>query len=389
LIYMDHSATSPVDPEVLETMLPYFKEKFGNASTLYSLGREARASMESARKHVASLIGASPEEIYFTSGGTESDNIAINGTINRLKDTGNHIITSAIEHPAVEETCKYLEKNGFEVTYIPVGREGIVKFADVENAINAETILITIMHANNEIGTIQPIAEIGKLANEKGIQFHTDAVQTVGKIPVNVDELGVDLLSISAHKFYGPKGIGALYIRKRKLIDPILHGGGHERGIRPGTENIPGIVGLGKACELAEDNLKKNMNYVTKLRDRLVKGVLEQIEESYLNGHPTKRLPNNVNFRFSGIEGESIVLQLDTKGIASSTGSACSSKKLEPSHVLMAIGLEEVDAHGSLRLTLGKETTKEDIDYAIESIKEVVEKLRSMSPLWCPSSEGE
>lgn len=389
MIYMDHSATSPVDPQVLKEMLPYFKENFGNASTLYSLGREARTAMEKARKQVASLIGANPDEIYITSGGTESDNIAIKGTVNRLQNQGHHIITSAIEHPAVEETCKYLEKNGFEVTYLPVGAEGIVKVADVEAAIRKETILITVMHANNEIGTIQPIAKIGELANEKGIYFHTDAVQTVGKIPVDVNELKVDMLSISAHKLYGPKGIGALYIRKGTRLDPLLHGGGHERGIRPGTENISGVVGLGKACQLAEENLEVSMKQISNLRDKLIEGVLEQIDQSYLNGHPTQRLPNNANFRFSSIEGESLVLQLDAKGIASSTGSACSSKKLEPSHVLMAIGLKEVDAHGSLRLSLGKENTEEEIDYVIESIKEVVERLRSISPLWCPTGEGE
>jgi cysteine desulfurase len=389
MIYMDHSATSPVNREVLEAMNPYFMDSFGNASTLYTLGREARTAMESARKQVASLIGASPEEVYFTSGGTESDNMAIKGTVNRLKDKGNHIITSAIEHPAVDETCKYLEKNGFQVTYLPVGEEGIVKVSDVEEAIGDKTILITIMHANNEIGTIQPIAEIGTLAKEKGITFHTDAVQTVGKIPVNVNELKADMLSISAHKLYGPKGMGALYIRKGVRIDPLFHGGGHERGIRPGTENVAGIIGLGKACQIAEENLEKNREYVSSLRDRLIKGVLEEIEASYLNGHPTKRLPNNANFRFSSIEGESLVLQLDAKGIAASTGSACSSKKLEPSHVLMAIGLKEVDAHGSLRISLGNENTEEDIDYAINAIKEVVERLRSISPLWCPTEEGE
>jgi cysteine desulfurase len=387
--YMDHSATSPVDPEVLEAMLPYFTSNFGNASTLYTLGREARAAMENARNQVASLISAKPEEVYFTSGGTESDNIAIKGTVSRLQKKGNHIITSSIEHPAVDETCKYLEKNGYQVTYLPVGEDGIVKITDFEEAIEDETILITIMHANNEIGTIQPITEIGKLAREKGIIFHTDAVQTVGKIPVNVEELNVDLLSISAHKLYGPKGIGALYIKKGVRVDPLLHGGGHERGIRPGTENVAGIVGLGKACQIAEENLDKNIEYVTLLREKLIKGVLETIEQSYLNGHPTKRLPNNANFRFSSIEGESLILQLDAKGIAASTGSACSSKKLEPSHVLMAIGLEEVDAHGSLRITLGKENTEEDIDYTINAIKEVVERLRSISPLWCATEGGE
>jgi cysteine desulfurase len=380
---MDHSATSPVNPEVLEAMLPYFTESFGNASTLYALGREARTAMENGRKQVASLIGAKPEEVYFTSGGTESDNIAIKGTASKLKNKGNHIITSDIEHPAVEETCKYLEKNGYQVTYLPVGEEGIVKVSDVEAAITPETILITVMHANNEIGTIQPIKEIGALAREKGIYFHTDAVQSVGKIPVNVGDMNVDMLSISAHKLYGPKGIGALYIRKGVRIDPLLHGGGHERGMRPGTENIPGIVGLGKACQIAEDNLEKNMEYVSSLRDRLIQGVLGNIEQSYLNGHPTKRLPNNANFRFTGIEGESLVLQLDAKEINASTGSACSSKKLEPSHVLMAIGLKEVDAHGSLRISLGTENTPQDIDYTIDAINEVVERLRSMSPLWC------
>ncbi|NMO10310.1 cysteine desulfurase NifS [Methanobacterium subterraneum] len=382
--YMDHSATSPVDPEVLEAMLPYFKESFGNASTLYSLGREARTAMEKARKQVASLIGARAEEVYFTSGGTESDNLAIKGTISRLKGKGNHIITSAIEHPAVEETCKYLEKNGYTVTYLPVGEDGIVKMEDLKESTREDTILITIMHANNEIGTIQPIKEIGALAREKGILFHTDAVQSVGKIPVNVEDMNVDLLSISAHKLHGPKGVGALYIRKGVRIDPLFHGGGHERGVRPGTENIPGIVGLGKACQLAEENLDKNMEYVASLRDQLIKGVLGSIEQSFLNGHPTKRLPNNANFRFSSIEGESLILQLDSKGINASTGSACSSNKLEPSHVLMAIGLEEVDAHGSLRISLGKENTPEDIDSSIVVIKEVVERLRSMSPLWCP-----
>ncbi|MDG3547451.1 cysteine desulfurase NifS [Methanobacterium formicicum] len=385
--YMDHSATSPVNPEVLKEMLPYFTESFGNASTLYALGREARTAMEKAREQVASLIGAQPEEVYFTSGGTESDNIAIKGTASKLKNKGNHIITSDIEHPAVEETCKYLEKNGYQVTYLPVGEEGIVKVSDVEAAITPETILITVMHANNEIGTIQPIKEIGALAREKGIYFHTDAVQSVGKIPVNVGDMNVDMLSISAHKLYGPKGIGALYIRKGVRIDPLLHGGGHERGMRPGTENIPGIVGLGKACQIAEDNLEKNMEYVSSLRDRLIQGVLGNIEQSYLNGHPTKRLPNNANFRFTGIEGESLVLQLDAKEINASTGSACSSKKLEPSHVLMAIGLKEVDAHGSLRISLGTENTPQDIDYTIDAIDEVVERLRSMSPLWCATPE--
>ena len=382
MIYLDHSATSPVDPEVFKAMEPYFINSYGNASTLYSFGREARKVMEESRKMVASLIGADPDEIIFTSGGTESDNISIKGTAYRLKDKGNHIITSNIEHPAVDETCKYLEKNGFEVTYLPAGEEGIVKVEDLEKAITDKTILITIMHANNEVGTIQPIKEIGKVARKHKIYFHTDAVQSVGKIPVDVNELNVDMLSLSAHKLYGPKGIGALYIKKGVRLEPIFHGGGHEKGIRPGTENIAGIVGLGKACQIAEENLEETMQYVTSLRDEIIEKVLSEVEESYLNGHPTKRLPNNINFRFTSIEGESLVLHLDSKGIASSTESACSSKNQEPSHVLTALGLENVDAYGSLRLTLGKENKKEEIDYIVESVKESVEKLRKLSPLW-------
>ncbi len=380
---MDHSATSPVDIEVFNAMKPYFVESYGNASTLYSLGREARRAMESSREKVASIIGANTDEIIFTSGGTESDNIAIKGTAYRFKRRGNHIITSNIEHPAVDETCKYLEKNGFEVTYLPVEKDGIVNSSDLEDAITDKTILITVMHANNEIGTIQPISEIGEIARENKIYFHADAVQSVGKIPVNVEELNVDMLSLSAHKLYGPKGVGALYIKKGVRVEPIIHGGGHEKGIRPGTENVAGIVGLGKACEISENNLEEEAQYLTSMRDELIKRVLSEIDESYLNGHPTKRLPNNINFRFTGIEGESLVLHLDSKNIASSTGSACSSKKLEASHVLMALGLKEVQAHGSLRLTLGKENKVEDIDYVIESIKNAVDTLRKMSPLWC------
>ncbi|HEY0196488.1 MAG TPA: cysteine desulfurase NifS [Methanobacterium sp.] len=382
-MYMDHSATSPVDPEVFKAMEPYFVDSYGNASTLYSLGREARKVMEDSRKKVASLIGANPNEVIFTSGGTESDNIAIKGTAYKLRKKGNHIITSNIEHPAVDETCRYLEKNGFEVTYLPAGEEGIVKVEDLENAITNKTILITIMHANNEIGTIQPIKKIGEIARKNKIYFHTDAVQSVGKIPVDVNDLNVDLLSLSSHKLYGPKGIGALYVKKGVRLEPILHGGGHEKGLRPGTENVAGIVGLGKACEIAEQHLDENIQRTTAMRDEIIGRVLSEIEESHLNGHPTKRLPNNINFRFTSIEGESLVLHLDAKGIASSTGSACSSKKLEPSHVLMALGLKEVDAHGSLRLTLGKENKEEEIDYVVESITDAVTTLRKLSPLWC------
>lgn len=384
MIYMDHSATAPVREEVFEVMKPYFTRSFGNASTFYSLGREAKAAMEESRKHVANIIGANKDEIIFTSGGTESDNIAIQGIAYKLKnaDKGNHIITSAIEHPAVMETCAHLEKKGFEVTYLPVYEDGIVKIEDLKSAIKDETILITIMHANNEIGTIQPIAEIGKIAKKKKIKFHTDAVQSVGKIPVDVNEMNVDLLSISSHKVFGPKGIGALYIRKGTRLEPILYGGGQEMDLSPGTENIPGIVGLGEACRLAKEELNNTMEYTKKLRDKLVDGVLNSVEKSYINGNIEKRLPGNVNFRFTGIEGESIVLMLDAKGIASSTGSACSSKKLTASHVLKAIGLEDVDSHGSLRLTIGPENTEEEVDIVIKEIPPIIEKLRSMSSIW-------
>ena len=378
-VYLDHAATTPVDEEVLEEMLPYFTKKYGNASSLHSFGREARDAIERSRERVAELIGAESEEIIFTAGGTESDNIAIKGIAFR-KGKG-HIITSQIEHPAVMATCQHLEKKGFDVTYLPVDKYGMVSPEDVENAIRDDTILITIMHANNEIGTVEPIEEIAKIARENEIVFHTDAVQSVGKIPVNVKRIGMDMLSISAHKIYGPKGVGALYIKKGTKIEAIIHGGGHEKGLRPSTENVPGIVGLGKACELAEKRMEEDMKRIQRLRDRLIKGVLE-IEESYLNGHPEKRLPNNAHFRFAAVEGESLILSLDDKGIAGSTGSACSSKKLKPSHVLMAIGLNEVQAHGSLRLTLGRENTEEEIDYVIEVLPPILEKLRAMSPLW-------
>ncbi len=378
-VYMDHSATTPVDPEVREAMLPYFTEKFGNPSSLYTLGREARRAIEDARQKVADLIGAKREEVIFTGSGTEADNLAIKGIAFKNRKKGNHIITSSIEHHAVLNACKYLETQGFKVTYLPVSKEGLVNPADVEKAITPQTILITIMHANNEIGTIQPIEEIGIIAKEKNIAFHTDAVQTLGKIPVNVEAMNANLLSVSAHKIYGPKGVGALYIRKGTLIEPLFHGGGHERNLRSSTENVAGIVGFGKACELAKQRLPEEAK-LAELRDRLIKGVLE-IKDSYLNGHPSKRLPNNANFRFSYIEGESMVLNLDMKGISASTGSACSSTSLEPSHVLLAIGLKPEDAHGSLRLTLGRGNTKEDVDYVLSVLPEVVNKLRMISPL--------
>ncbi len=376
---MDHSATTAVDPAVREAMLPFFSEKFGNPSSIYTIGRQARKAIEESRQKIADIIGAKKEEIIFTGSGTESDNLAIKGIAYKNRKKGDHIITSSIEHHAVLHTCKYLELQGFKVTYLPVSREGIVNPADVEKAITPQTILITIMHANNEIGTIQPIEEIGKIARDRNIPFHTDAVQTAGKIPVNVEALGVNLLSMSAHKIYGPKGMGALYIRKGTFIEPQLHGGGHERNLRSSTENVPGIVGFGKACELAKERLPDETR-LAELRDRLIKGVLE-IKDSYLNGHTTKRLPNNANFRFSYIEGESMILNLDMKGVSASTGSACSSTSLEPSHVLMAIGLKPEEAHGSLRLTLGRENTQEDVDYVVSVLPEIVNKLRMISPL--------
>jgi cysteine desulfurase len=378
-IYLDHSSTTQVKPEVAEAMYPYFSGKYGNPSSLYAIGREAKKAMEEARQKVADLIGAKKEEIFFTGSGTESDNLAIKGIAYKNRGKGAHIITSSIEHHAVLNTCKYLEKQGFDVTYIPVSREGLVNPDDVEKAVTDKTILISIMHANNEIGTLQPIREIGELAKKNKIPFHTDAVQTAGKIPVNVDELNADLLSLSAHKIYGPKGVGALYIRKGTILEPMLHGGGHERNIRPGTENVPGIVGFGKAAELAREHLPEEEK-LAGLRDSLIRGILE-IEDSYLNGHPKERLPNNANFRFSFIEGESMVLTLDMNGIAASTGSACSSTSLEPSHVLMALGLKPEEAHGSLRLTLGTGNTQEDVDYVVSVLPGIVGKLRMMSPL--------
>ncbi len=378
-IYMDHSSTTPVDAAVTEAMLPYFSDRFGNPSSLYTIGREARRAMEDARAKVADLIGSKKEEIIFTGSGTESDNLAIKGLAYRNRKKGDHIITSSIEHHAVLYTCKYLETEGFKVTYLPVSKEGLVNPADVEAAITSKTTLISIMHANPEIGTIQPVEEIGKIAKEKNIPFHTDAIATAGKLPLNVDAMGVSLLSLSAHKMYGPKGVGALYIRKGTGLTPLLHGGGHERDIRSGTENVPGIVGFGKAAQLAKERLPESDKLV-KLRDSLIKGVLE-IKDSYLNGHPEKRLPDNVNVRFSYVEGESMILNLDMKGVAASTGSACSSKSLEPSHVLIATGLKHEEAHGSLRFTIGRGNTQDDVDYVISVLPEIVNKLRMISPL--------
>ncbi len=376
-VYMDHAATTYVDPEVIQAMLPYLSERFGNASSLHGFGREAKEALEHSREVVAKALGASPDEIYFTSGGTESDNLAIKGVMWANRDK-NHVITSLIEHHAVLETCSSLEERGLDVTYLPVDRYGLVSLNHREDAITEKTGLITIMHANNEIGTIEPIKEIGKIARENDVYLHTDAVQTFGKIPTDVNELNVDLLSISGHKIYGPKGVGVLYVREGVGIEPVQHGGGHERGMRSGTENVPGIVGLAKAVEISQRELGKEAERLKRLRDRLIKGVLE-IEDSWLNGHPTYRLPNNANFGFAGVEGESLILRLDAKGVAASTGSACSSGSGAPSHVLTAIGLTPEQASGSLRLTLGKRNTEEDIDYVLEVLPEIVSDLRKLS----------
>jgi cysteine desulfurase len=380
-IYLDYTATTPTRPDVVKAMLPYFTDVFGNPSSIHSYGQEGKGAIEEARVKVAELIGAQDEEIVFTSGGTEADNFALKGVAYANEKKGNHIIASPIEHHAVMETCKFLEQRGFRVTFLPVDEYGLVDPDDVRRAITSETILISVMHANNEIGTIEPIAEIGKLAREAEICFHTDAVQTVGHIPVDVDEFGVDLLSLSAHKLYGPKGVGALYIRKGTKLTPFMHGGEQERRRRAGTENIPGIVGLGKAVELVRQEMSEEVERLTLLRDRLIKGLMEQIDHVHLNGHPRARLPNNVNVSIDFVEGESMVLNLDMEGICASTGSACSSASLEPSHVLLATGVLPEQAHGSLRLTLGRWTIEEDIQRVLEVLPRIVAKLRAMSPL--------
>lgn len=384
-IYLDYGASTPVDPEVIEEIIPYFNEKYGNPSSIHSFGIDAFNAIEESREKVAKIIGAKSDEIIFTAGGTESDNIAIKGVAFNNKDKKNSkaysIITCAIEHPAVLETCKYLDKIGYKTKFLPVDKEGIIDLDELEKSISDDTKLITVMFANNEIGVIEPMKEIGKIAKEHEVLFHTDAVQAVGKVPIDVKKLNIDLLSLSSHKIYGPKGIGALYIRKGVKLQPTVHGGGHERGLRSSTLNTPGIVGLGKACELGLKRMDSDVKHMCKLRDALIKNVLD-IEQSYLNGHPTKRLCNNAHFRFTAIEGEALNLMLDDMGIAGATGSACSSKKLQASHVLTGIGLKPEQAHGSLRLTLGRQTTKEEIDYVSNAIPEVVRKLRNMSPLW-------
>jgi cysteine desulfurase len=380
--YFDYAATTPLDSEVLKEMLPHMEENFGNPSSVYSYGREARKVIDDSREKVAKIIGAQSKEIFFTSGGTESDNWAIKGTAFANKDKGNHIITTSVEHHAVLHTCKYLEKQGFEVTYLPVDEYGLIDLDDLRNSIKDTTILITVMFANNEIGTIQPIGEIGKIAKEKKILFHTDAVQALGSIEIDVNTLGVDLMSISGHKIYGPKGIGALYIRKGVKIDNLIHGGAQEKKKRGGTENTPAIVGFAKACELAESNLQEQIKRTIQLRDYMIKGILEGIPEVKLNGHPEKRLPGNVNVSIRYIEGESILLSLDLLGIAASSGSACTSGSLDPSHVLLAIGLSHEIAHGSLRFSIGKYTTKEEVDFVLDKLPGIIQRLRDMSPLY-------
>jgi cysteine desulfurase len=381
-VYLDYAATTPTDPEVIAAMEPYFFERFGNASSLHAYGQEAKKALEDSRQSLADFIGAKPEEIVFTSGGTESDNFALLGAAYALEKKGNHIITSVIEHHAIIEPAKFLEKKGFKITYLGVDKDGLVSCDDLKKAITDKTILVSIMHANNEIGTLQPIAKLGKLAKDKGIYFHTDAVQTVGHLPINVDALNVDLLSLSAHKFYGPKGVGALYIRKGSRLETFMRGGDQERGRRASTHNTTGIVGLAKAVELCQNKMADEIKFQSTLRDKLIKEIPARIPEVRLNGHPTQRLPNSVNFSIKYIEGESMLLSLDMLGIACSTGSACTSSSLEPSHVLLAIGLDHETAHGSLRITLGRWTKESDIDYLLEKLPAVVQKLRAMSPLY-------
>jgi len=380
-IYMDYAATTPTDGRVVEAMLPFFGEMYGNPSSLHAFGQEARSAVEETRAGIAAFLGAQPAEIVFTSGGTESDNFAIKGAAYANRGRGDHIITSAVEHHAVLETCRFLEREGFRVTCLPVDGDGAVDPAAVAGAITDRTILVSVMHANNEIGTIQPVAEIGRLLREKGICFHTDAVQTFGHLPFTVDELGCDLLSASAHKLYGPKGAGLLYIRKGTRIMPHLHGGEQENGRRASTHNVPGIVGFGKAVELAGASLAEEAARLRALRDRFIRGLFDRLDGIRLNGHPEQRLPNNINISLESVEGEGIILSLDMLGIACSTGSACSSSSTEQSHVLTAIGLDRMFAHGSLRFSLGRFTKDSDIDTVLETLPAVVRRLRSLSPL--------
>ncbi|WP_244833056.1 cysteine desulfurase NifS [Clostridium sp. BJN0001] len=388
-VYMDYSATTYVKPEVLQEMLPYFTEKFGNPSSFYGISRETKRAIDIARERVAKAINCLPEEVYFTGGGSESDNWALKGIASAHRNEGNHIITTKIEHHAILHTCQYLEKLGFDITYLDVDEEGFINIDELKNAITDKTILVSVMFANNEIGTIEPIKEIGEICREKNVIFHTDAVQAVGNIPVDVKEMNIDMLSLAGHKIYGPKGIGVLYIKKGIKIDNLIHGGGQERGRRAGTENIASIVGIGKAIEIVTENLKPHMEKMTKLRDKLIDNLLK-IPYSRLNGpRGDKRLPGNTNICFRFIEGESILLSLDFKGICASSGSACTSGSLDPSHVLLAIGLPHEIAHGSLRLTLGYGSTEEDVDYLLKELPPIIERLRNMSPLWDEFKKGE
>ena len=388
-IYMDNSATTPLKKDILDEMIPYLTNNYGNPSSVYSLGSKSKVAVEKAREQVADAIGAGKKEVFFTSGGSEADNWAIRGIAYKYRDKGNHIITSKVEHHAVLHTCQYLEKHGFEVTYLDVDEEGLIDLEDLKSAITDKTILISIIFANNEIGTIQPIKKIGEIARSNNVYFHTDAVQAIGSLEIDVNDLNIDLLSLSAHKFYGPKGIGALYVKRGIRLDSIITGGGQERGKRAGTENVAGIVGLGKAIELAIENIDENSKKLTKLRDSLIKKIENNIDNVRLNGHRTKRLPGNVNMCFEFIEGESLLLSLDMVGIAASSGSACTSGSLDPSHVLLAIGLPHGIAHGSLRLSLGLNNTEEEVDYVVEKLVEIVERLRKMSPLYDKIKEDE
>ena len=379
-IYLDYAATTPVDPRVVKAMLPYFSEKFGNTMSLHSFGQEAKEALEESREAVANLLGAKPQEIIFTGSATESNNLALKGIALANRDRGRHIIISPIEHACVMESSKWLESQGFEITRLKVDKYGLVSSDDIRKAIKKETILVSIMHANNEIGTIEPIEEIGKICKEKGVYFHTDAAQSFGKILIDVNKMNIDLLTTSSHKMYGPKGAAALFIRKGTKIEPLIHGGGHESGLRSSTVNVAAIVGFAEAARICEREMKKEAQREIKLRDKLINGVLKKIEGSHLNGEPKKRLPNNINFSFPGIEGESLIMQLDLMGIAASTGSACSSAKLEPSHVLLAIGLRPEQAHGSLRLSLGRWTKESDINFVLEILPRVIKRLREISP---------
>ena len=382
MIYLDNAATTKTAPEVVDAMLPYFSEYYGNASTIYSLGAESKKAMDHARQTIADSLGAKPEEIYFTAGGSESDNWALKATAEAYASKGKHIITTKIEHHAILHTCEYLEKRGFEITYLDVDRDGLISLDELKAAIRPDTILISVMFANNEIGTIEPIAEIGEIAKEHGVLFHTDAVQAYAQVPINVDEMHIDMLSASGHKLNGPKGIGFLYIRKGVKIRSFVHGGAQERSRRAGTENIPGIVGLGAAVERAMRIMDSKTRKEIELRDYLIGRLENEIPHCWLNGHRTKRLPNNINFSFLFIEGESMLIMLDMKGICASSGSACTSGSLDPSHVLLAIGLKHEEAHGSLRLTLSEESTKEEMDIVAEEVKKIVQRLRDMSPLY-------